>query len=99
MYILPRAVAALSIAGLALGAGSAFGQTLAPDQAPDASLIPVAMDHMDQMDHICPQYLVRLCVIKHFQEPVWAWTNPCLAREKHWTIVPNHECPKFPDKY
>ena len=96
MITLSRTLVALSLLGLTLDAPAAMAEPFSPAIAGDASLIAVDYDHSPR---ICPQYLVRMCVIEHFHEPHLAWTNPCLAREMHLTIVPDHECPRFHNEH
>jgi len=44
------------------------------------------------MNRICPQYLVRTCVIERDHRALITWTNPCFAHERGWIIVPMHFC-------
>ena len=41
---------------------------------------------------VCPQFLTKYCVYNSSKVIFTAETNPCLAKQKHWTIIYAGQC-------
>ena len=41
---------------------------------------------------VCPQFVTKYCVYNASKVIFTAETNPCLAKQKHWTIIYAGQC-------
>jgi hypothetical protein len=41
---------------------------------------------------VCPQFVTNYCVYNSHHLIFTAKTNPCLARERHWTVIYEGQC-------
>jgi hypothetical protein len=41
---------------------------------------------------ICPQFLTKYCVYNSSRLIFTAETNPCFAKQRHWTIIYGGQC-------